>query len=157
MRWEGGPRGSQDRSPPSRLIHINYPGTPSTRSNGKMKKSVDGKVGGKKRKQETSKGSYSYKSTRESSDSSTNTTSSSGSSKHSEYAKLASTVPRKGARLEAKKLIYQSTGKTPRQIASKCFEMGQKFHNMKWRSQMNIALKCSINFLENNRSGARVS
>lgn len=53
------------------------------------------------------------------------------------------------AHKEAAQIILQTTGKTPAQIATTCFEVGQTFDKMKWRSQMNIALKCSVNLIGN--------
>ena len=55
------------------------------------------------------------------------------------------------ARQEARRIIYQKTGKTPTEIASRCFEVGQTFENMKWAAQMKLALKCSLNCIENER------
>ena len=58
--------------------------------------------------------------------------------------KKVSGCDRYSARIEARRLILQKTGQTPTEIARKCFEMGQKFGKLKWTSQMDIAMKCSL-------------
>ena len=57
-----------------------------------------------------------------------------------------------GAHEEARKLIFQKTGKTTTQIAIDCFKMGQRFEKMSWRAKMDIAVKRSLNCIENHRS-----
>ena len=58
--------------------------------------------------------------------------------------------PKQKARLEAKGIIVQRTGKTPGKIATDCFTMSQTFENMKWNAQMKLALKCSLSYIEKN-------
>ena len=73
-------------------------------------------------------------------------------SKHkNENTGIRSVTPQQKARSEAKKMIYQRTGKTSSEIASKSFEMGQKMENMGWTSQMNTAMKFSVNLIEGHR------
>ena len=59
------------------------------------------------------------------------------------------TISRKKSRKsEIKELVCKATGFNSHDLATKCLEFGQVFDKKKWRTQLNIALKCCSNTIE---------